>query len=174
MKLDIVQVAYHVTDVHRAATDMVTKFGAGPFFVNENITLSWGEHRGEPTDFVHSSAFGQWGRVMVELFRQENDTLRSPYRDMFSVDEEGLHHSAIMVPDMNEAFDYFESIGLPVVTRCGLSGSERVDFAFVDARALLGHMIEIYPRSAGLVSFYDMVESAANGWDGRDPIRMLR
>ncbi len=174
MKLDIVQVAYHVSDIDRAATDMATKFGAGPFFVNKNITLSWGEHRGEPTDFVHSSAFGQWGSVMVELFRQENDTLNSPYRDMFGVDEEGLHHTAIMVPDLSEAFDYFESGGLPVVTRCGLSGDERVDFAFVDARSMLGHMIEIYPASADLVGFYDMVANVANGWDGRDPIRMLR
>lgn len=120
MKLDIVQVAYHVTDIRRAATDMSKKFGAGPFFVNENITLAWGEHRGEPTDFVHSSAYGQWGDVLVEIFRQENDTPKSPYRDMFTADEQGLHHTAIMVADMDEAFGYFESRGLPVVTRCNL------------------------------------------------------
>ena len=100
IKLDIVQVAYHVTDIQRAASDMVAKFGAGPFFVNENIKLSWGKHRGEATDFVHSSAYGQWGDLMVELFRQEDDSTNTPYRDMFTKDQEGLHHTAIMVDDL--------------------------------------------------------------------------
>ncbi|MGI9328502.1 MAG: hypothetical protein ACR2PZ_25020, partial [Pseudomonadales bacterium] len=88
-----------MTDIRRAASDMAAKFGAGPFFINENITLTWGEHRGTPTNFVHSSAYGQWGELMVEFFQQENDSSNSPYRDMFSADQEGLHHTAIMVED---------------------------------------------------------------------------
>ena len=173
MKLDIVQVAYHVTDIRRAARDMAAKFGAGPFFINENITLTWGEHRGEPTDFVHSSAYGQWGELMVELFQQESPGSNSPYRDMYAADEEGLHHTAIMVQDMEEAFDYFERNDMPVVTRCGLGRSGGVDFAFIDARKTLGHMIEIYPISAGLLGFYKLVRDASIEWDGKDPIRSV-
>lgn len=167
------QVAYHVSDIARAATDFAAKLGAGPFFVNRNITLTWGEHRGEPTDFVHSSAYGQWGTLMVEFFQQENDTLLSPYRDMFGPAEEGLHHTAIMVQDMDDAFAYFERNGMPVVTRCGLGRSGGADFAFIDARATLGHMIEIYPKSDGLLGFYKMVRDASIDWDGADPIREL-
>tara|TARA_A100001037_G_scaffold85819_1_gene77913 strand:- start:4265 stop:4804 length:540 start_codon:yes stop_codon:yes gene_type:complete len=172
IKLDIVQVAYHVPDIRRAATDMAAKFGAGPFFVNENITLTWGEHRGEPTDFVHSSAYGQWGEVMLELFQQENDA-KSPYRDMFGPDEEGLHHTAIMVQDMDEAIAYFEANGMPLATSCGLRPGTNVDFAFIDARDTLGHMIEIYPKSNGLLGFYQMVRDASVNWDGSDPVRSL-
>ena len=171
MKLDIVQVAYHVTDIRRAATAMSNRFGAGPFFVNEGIRLSWGEHRGAPTNFVHSSAYGQWGSLMVEIFRQEDASTNSPYRDMFAANEEGLHHTAVMVPDMGEAFDYFENNGMPVVTRCGLRDGHSVDFAFIDARASLGHMIEIYPESEGVLGFYRMVRDAADGWNGEDPLR---
>ena len=171
MKLDIVQVAYHVTDIRRAATEMAARFGAGPFFVNENIRLTWGEHRGEPTNFVHSSAYGQWGQLMVEFFRQEDGSANTPYRDMFAAHEEGLHHTAMMVPYMDEAFAYFEGNGMPVVTRCGLRDGHSADFAFIDARATLGHMIEIYPTSKAVLGFYGMVRDAADGWGGENPIR---
>ena len=172
IKLDIVQIAYHVTDIRRAAQDMAETFGAGPFFLNENIRLSWAEHRGQPADFVHSSAFGQWGDVMVEVLQQEDDSTNTPYRDMFSADEEGLHHTAIMVTDMNEAIDHFERRGMPLATRCKLfaGGGE---FAFIDARTALGHMIEIYPASDGLRGFFNRVREASVGWSGDDPIRKI-
>ena len=171
IKLDIVQVAYHVTDIRRAARDMAARFGTGPFFVNENIELTWGEHRGEPTNFVHSSAYGQWGHLMVEFFRQEDDSTHTPYREMYAAGQEGLHHTAMMVPDMEAAFDYFEGNGMPVITRCGLRDGHSVDFAFIDARSTLGHMIEIYPRSEAVLAFYRHVRDAAAGWAGEEPVR---
>ncbi len=173
IKLDIVQVAYHVTDIRRAAKEMAAKLGAGPFFINENITLTWGEHRGAPTDFVHSSAYGQWGTLMVEFFQQEDDSRNTPYRDMFEPNEEGLHHTAIMVQDMEEAFEYFDANGMPVVTRCGLTDSDAVNFAFRDARKTLGHMIEIYPISDGLLGFYKHVRDASIDWSGDEPLRSV-
>ncbi len=92
---------------------------------------------------------------------------------MYAPDEEGLHHTAIMVPDMEEAFAYFERNGMPVITRCGLGRSGGVDFAFIDARPLLGHMIEIYPRSEGVLGFYRHVREASVGWSGEDPLRSV-
>ena len=157
----------------QVAGEMAAKFGAGPFFINENITLTWGEHRGKPTNFVHSSAYGQWGELMVEFFQQEDGSTNTPYRDMYAADQEGLHHTAIMVGDMDDAFDYFESNGMPVVTRCGLAAGNAVHFAFVDARKTLGHMIEIYPKSDGLLGFYKRVRDASVGWAGNDPIRSV-
>jgi len=150
---------------------MVDRFGAGPFFIRENIRLVWGEHRGLPTRFVHSSAYGQWGDVMVEFFRQADDGEPSPYRDMFAATVEGLHHTAITVESLDAAFAHFEARGLPVVTRCGLRAADRVDFAFVDARDALGHMIELYPASAPLSAFYDRVRTASEDWDGQEPLR---
>lgn len=152
---------------------MVHRYGAGPFFVNEDIRLVWGEHRGKPTRFVHSSAYGQWGGLMVELFRQADDGEPSPYRDMYAADQEGLHHVAMMVPDLDAAFAHFEASGAPVITRCGLRAPDLVDFAFVDARGRLGHMIELYPSSAPLRAFYAQVRAAASDWDGREPLRPI-
>ena len=162
-----------MTDIRRAALDMADRFGAGPFFLNEEIQLVWGEHRGAPTRFVHSSAYGQWGQVMVELLRQADDGQPSPYRDMFAADQVGLHHVAIMVADLDAAFAHFEAAGMPVVTRCGLREPGTVDFAFVDARATLGHMIELYPASPRLHAFYEHVRASAALWDGQNPLRSL-
>ena len=150
---------------------MASTFGAGPFFVRDNIQLSWGQHRGVPTNFVHSSAYGQWGELMVEFFQQEDDSTNTPYRDMYAADQEGLHHTAIMVTDMEEAFSYFERNNLPVVTRCGFGAADEVHFAFIDARATLGHMLEIYPKSEGLLGFYKRVRDASIDWQGDEPIR---
>jgi hypothetical protein len=171
MKLNFVQIAYHVTDIRRAARNMAATFGAGPFFLNENIQLSWAEHRGEPANFVHSSAFGQWGDVMVEMLQQEDDSTNTPYRDMYAAGEEGLHHTAIMVPDMDDAIEYFERHDMPLATRCRLVGGG--EFGFIDARKNLGHMIEIYPESDGLRGFFKMVRDASIGWSGDDPVRKI-
>ena len=152
--------------------DAVQRYGAGPFFLNENIELSRGEHRGKPTDFVHSSAFGQWGNIMVEFTQQVSDTTHSPFRDMFQPGENGLHHVAIMVEDMDESIAHFATEGMPLVTRATtrLGGA---DFGFVDAIDSLGHMIEIYPKSDSLIAFYDFVRTASENWDGSDPLRKV-
>ena len=47
------------------------------------------------------------------------------------------------------------------------------EFAFVDAVAALGHMIELYEPRPQLTGFYAMVDGAAAGWDGSEPLREL-
>ena len=77
----VVQIAYHVPDIEAAAVQMAHQFGAGPFFISKGIQLSQGWHRGENCPFVHSSAYGQWGDVMVELVQQESEG-PSPFREL--------------------------------------------------------------------------------------------
>ncbi|MCP5181730.1 MAG: VOC family protein [Pseudomonadales bacterium] len=170
MYLPLAQTAYFVPDIRKAALDAHRRFGAGPFFVVSHIELSKGTHRGKDCPFVHSSAYGQWGDVMMELVQQESDG-PSPFRDMFAPGESGLHHMAAIVPDQQAAYAHYRQTGLEVVTIAHtLTGTE---FAFVDARATLGHMIEVYQASPGLLGFYAMVKEAAQGWDGSDPVREL-
>jgi hypothetical protein len=65
----------------------------------------------------------------------------------------------------------FKAEGVPLaqlsVTQTGTA------FAFVDARASLGHMLELYEPTPQLTGFYDFVGKAAKGWDGRNLIREL-
>ena len=58
--------------------------------------------RGTPGTFDHSSAYGQWGAIMVELVEDHGDG-PSPVRDMFPPDGSGLHHLAFFVDDLDAA-----------------------------------------------------------------------
>lgn len=48
------------------------------------------------------------------------------------------------------------------------------EFAMLDLRGTLGHMIEVYAGGGGIAKFYRHVKRAADGWDGGDPLRRLR
>ena len=61
-----VQIAYAVDDVVGAAESWVER-GAGPFFVRHHIAVSNSRMHGVAAAFDHSSAYGQYGDVMVEL-----------------------------------------------------------------------------------------------------------
>ncbi len=62
---------------------MAEQFGAGPFFVRQHIALLDVVIRGRPGTFDHSSAYGQWGHVMVELVEDHGDG-PSPVREMYN------------------------------------------------------------------------------------------
>ncbi len=163
-----VQIAYFVTDIEAAARSMNARFGAGPFFVARRIALARGVHRGRACRFVHSSAYGQWGEVMLELVQQDEEG-PSPFRDLFAPGREGLHHLAYFVSDLDAAIDACSGDALPLASRATTESG--VEFAFVDATASLGHMLELYEASPPLRGFYQLVREAAAGWDGSDLIR---
>jgi hypothetical protein len=157
-----VQIAYFVNDIREAAKRMSSITGAGPFYVIDNIELEWSEHRNSPCDFVHSSAYGQWGNIMLELVQQEDDG-PSPFRDMYGVGEEGIHHVACFVDSIEETLKQYEELGYPLATRA--KAKVGTEFAFIDTRKLMGHMLEIYVPDETLSGFYDLVKDASLGWD---------
>lgn len=165
-----VQLAYVVDDVWPAAAEFSARFGAGPFFVNEHIPCTDVVHRGRPATFDHSSAYGQWGTVMVELVMQHDDE-PSAIRDVFARGETGLHHLAYFVDDLADTARRLEAQGYPQAQIATAGGGTR--FAFHDAVATLGHMFELYEPNDRLLGFYAMVADAARGWDGTEPVRRV-
>jgi hypothetical protein len=165
-----VQIAYHVPDPAAAAVRYARTFGWGPFFLMEHIPLERCLYRGRPGSFDHTSAYGQAGQMMVELITQHGEG-PSALRDMYAADETGVHHVAYFVPKLAEALDIFRSRGLEVALDARTSGG--VEFAMVDARAELGHMLELYEARADLQRFYDYVRRKSEGWDGAEPLRRL-
>ena len=96
------QIAYAVPDAFEAAQRWSKDFGAGPFFIAEHIAVTDVIYRGSPSSFDHTSAYGQWGDIMVELV-QDHGTGPSVVRDLYYVDESGLHHLAFFVEDIDLA-----------------------------------------------------------------------
>jgi len=165
-----VQIAYAVTDLDAAARRWAARSGAGPFFVIEHIALSVVRYRGEPAAFDHSSAYGQWGAVMVELVK-DHTVGPSPVRDVVGEAGTGLHHVACFAEDLERESARLTALGWPEALYARTHSGQA--FAFHDATAELGHMIELYEPSTGLLGFYSMVAEAARGWDGREPVRSV-
>ncbi len=155
------QIAYAVQDVRAAAEQWIAR-GVGPFFLNEHIEVGNSRVFGEPAEFDHSSAYAQWGDVMVELICQHNPG-PTPL-----VGPSGLHHVAFFVDDFDEASQQLTAQEFPEVLY-GEAGS--MPFGMFDARGELGHLVEIYPGTDRLKAFYALVQQAAANWDGSDPIR---
>ena len=159
-----VQIAFAVDDVVAAAQRWVAR-GVGPFFVIEHIELRNVRVRGESGTFDHSSAYAQWGPLMVELICQ-HDSGAEPI-----VGGSGVHHIAHFVDDFGTAAASLSAQhaqeALYAETPAGMP------FAFYDARDERGHLIEIYERTERLGRFYEMVRDASLGWNGADPIRRL-
>ncbi|MCP4833915.1 MAG: hypothetical protein GY895_04055 [Phycisphaera sp.] len=159
-----VQVAYSTDDVHAAALRWAAR-GIGPFFVIEHIALTNVEIDAKPSTFDHSSAYGQWGSVMVELV-QQHDPGPDPV-----VGTSGIHHIASFVDDFDAASAELSADGFPRRLVATTSGGQA--FAFHDARATMGHLLEIYERTDRLAAFYAMVRDASVNWTGDDPVRIL-
>lgn len=170
--LPVRQIAYFVPDIHEAAAVHTRSFGSGPFFVLEHVALSRNEHRGIARLFDHSSAYGQWGAVMVELVVQHNADA-SAFHDMYPAGSGrfGIHHTALIVNDLAAAIVGFAADGLALAQYA--TTATGTDFAFIDAVERYGHMIELYEPTPTLTGFYAMVSAAAENWDGRDPVRKL-
>ena len=166
------QIAYFVPDIQKAAAEHATLFGSGPFFVLENIALSRCEHRGVKSHLDHSSAYGQWGDLMIE-FVQQNNPGPSVFHDVYpeGSGRQGLHHVAIFVDDLKVAIAGYESEGFPTALYAKVKGGTA--FAMIDTTNTNGHMLELYEPSAMLVGFYEMVAAAAKDFDGSDPVRKL-
>ncbi|MFO1239412.1 MAG: VOC family protein [Sphingomonadaceae bacterium] len=172
MTLPVRQIAYFVADIRAAALAHHKTYGSGPFFILDHIPLVRSEHRGVSRPLDHSSAYGQWGQVMIE-FVQQNNADPSAYHDLYPQGSGrfGLHHLAIFVDNLEQAIADYDKAGIPLAQYAETTTG--TGFAFVDATATLGHMIELYEPSDGLVGFYAHVAGAAAGWDGQDPLRTL-
>ncbi len=170
--LPVRQVAYFVPEIEAAARAHSAQFGSGPFFILRHVALAKNAHRGIPQRFDHSSAYGQWGDVMIEFVQQHGDE-PSAMHDLFPAGSGryGLHHMAVFVDDLDADIADFEAAGFPLAQLSETPDGMR--FAFVDAASTIGHMIELYEPSDALTGFYTFVKDAAQGWDGAKPVREL-
>ncbi|WP_232493745.1 VOC family protein [Novosphingobium kaempferiae] len=160
MALPIRQIAYFVPDVRASARAHCAAFGSGPYYVADNIPLVRAVHRGVERQLDHSSAYGQWGEVMIE-FCQQNNPGPSAFHDLYAEgsDREGLHHVALFVDDLDAAIARFAEQGHDVALDAEMTDGFR--YVFVDAVARYGHMLELYEPMPSLTGFYETVRKTA-------------
>jgi Glyoxalase/Bleomycin resistance protein/Dioxygenase superfamily len=167
-----VQLAYAVTDAEQAALRWSATFGSGPFLVRRNIAPTEVLYRGRASTFDHTSAYGQWGSVMIELVQahSQSDNVIAERSSTGPGASPFLHHVACLVDDIDVTLDLARDAG---ITLAMTATSRTTRFAFLDTTEMCGHFIEVYPRTASIVDFYATVAAAATNWNGSDPVRFL-
>jgi len=163
----VVQIAYAVADIRAGARSFAERVGAGPFFVRHHALPRRVDHLGQAGEFDHSSAYGQWGKVQVELVEIHHAAPASLAEIVQRTS--GIHHMATFVESIDDEQRRLTDIGWSAVMTAETGGGMR--YAFHDARPQLGHLLEVYEPSAGVRALYAMVAEAASGWDGSDPVR---
>ena len=107
--------------------------------------------------------------MQIELILQHNDA-PSVYKDFLDAGRIGVHHIALMPEDYAATCERYVSLGYKPAFELSLGGAEVVYFDALDA---VGHYIELWDNNETFKELFLMVEEAAKGWDGTDPIRSM-
>ncbi len=167
----LMQAAFIVKDVEKAARAWIAATGIGPFFLVPHIQLNEARYRGALVDGIDFTvAIAQSGGVQVELIQQHCDN-PSAYRDTVPKGQEGFHHFCIYTDDYDAVCQRYTDQGFAVAV-AGQFGEMR--FCYIDTAPALGCMMEIVEQDEAQTAAFIRIAEGAQGWDGvTDPIRPL-
>ncbi len=161
------QVAYVVRDLDAALKYWVDVLKVGPFFLFEHCPLENQRYRGGPSNADVSLALGNSGDVQIELIYCENDA-PSVYKEFLDAGRVGVHHVGLMPENYAETCARYASLGHEAAFECTVGGAPLVYFDTVDS---VGHFVELWDNHDVFKDLFMLVENAAKGWDGKDPVR---
>ena len=166
--MQVIQNCYVVKDLEQACQRLHRLYGIGPFLGGGTGELGQHSYRGQPAHPIEiRGVFVQSGDLNIELV-QLISTAPSAFHDMFPAGAEGFHHVAMFCEDYAARREAFVGEGLEVASEFTVSFGAQI--CYVDARATLGHMIELYPESAIIRGMYQQTRDAARTWDGKNLI----
>jgi catechol 2,3-dioxygenase-like lactoylglutathione lyase family enzyme len=165
------QNGYVVRDLDAALTHWTAVLGVGPFFRIADQPLSGFRYRGAPSDAAISVALAQSGGIQIELI-QPLDEHPSAFHDFVRAGREGLQHVAFWTDDFDSALAAARSRGLTVLQEgCSGTGAPDERFVYFTAEQHPGTMIELSETAGAKGELFRAVAAAADGWDGRHPVR---
>lgn len=161
------QLAYVVRDLDAALHYWTEVLKVGPFFRFDHCPLLNQRHYGQPSNVDVTLALGNSGDLQIELIYQHNDE-PSVYREFLDAGRVGVHHFGMMPVDYQATCADYRARGYEAAFECTVGGAPLTYFNTVST---VGHYIELWDNSAVFRDLFQMVEDAARGWDGRDPVR---
>lgn len=163
----VMQLAYVTDDMELSTRYWTQTMGVGPFFKLENSHLGADHfhYRGIPCEAVYDVRIAYWGEMQIELIQQRNEA-PSIYTDWRS--GAGLHHTCILVDDMDEALRVCMENSAPLL-QDGKFGSSR--FAYVDTGGGPGSILELLAAPDEVHERYVKFRDAARNWHGDNPVR---
>ena len=162
-------IGYVVGDLAAGVDRFATAYGAGPFFAMEHIEFDAVSYLDGPAQYDHSSAFGHWGPILVELTEVHVARPEGLAQRLVAAGR-GVGHVAWLVDSLPDETERLIALGLTPF-HAGRTGPASA--VWFDGAAVLGHPVEVLERRDELLRFYAMVGEAAAGWDGSDPYRPM-
>ncbi len=163
------QNAYIVSDLGEGMAKWLS-IGIGPWIVLRSFPQVDSEYRGRATAPVVSIAFANSGPLQIELIQQEDES-PSIYKEFTDGGGTGFHHVAFWSEDFDATIAGATAAGWPVVHHG--TGGGIAKFAYLDAAGMPGTVVEVMELNTTTLWMTTMVREAAQGWDGRDPVRTL-
>ena len=159
------QHAYVVNDLEDACRRWQRLLGAGPFAIRLHHQTTAFSYRGTDVEADVSYAFGYLGDTMVQLIEQHDDK-PSIYRDMYAAGEEGFHHLAYLVHEVEPEKRRLLDLGFDVA--CELNAGPAVHAVYFDTREVTGGFTELHndpPRILGLFAQWHRAHQLASPGD---------
>ncbi len=167
-KRPIIQIAYAVKDVRKAATIWSQKFNIGPFYINEHIKISNTLVNRKKSEFDHSSAYGWRQNTMIELICDHQ--IQDIPSNSNSI---GIHHIAWIAPDFEKEKEILNKKGCKEVLSANVGHRTVMKFAWFYPGDEINHFYEIYEKSDYINSFYSFLYDQSKSWKGYNPVRNI-
>ncbi|MEM8685802.1 MAG: VOC family protein [Pseudomonadota bacterium] len=163
----IMQVAYVVDDLEKAAQHWVDALGIGPWIIMPHFPAEDMHYRGTPTDIDLSIALAYSGSMCFELIFQHNE-VPSVYREDGAPTREGrFHHWAIATERFDDVMAKHKTLGHAVAFDGKVVPVGGLRFAYIDAMPHLGGMIEVIESGPPVEELFAGVKQVADNWDGK-------
>jgi catechol 2,3-dioxygenase-like lactoylglutathione lyase family enzyme len=170
---EIRQVAYLVPDIEAAIDYWSRVLGVGPWFYNPHVPIRNYTYCGERYEPHNSVALANAGGLQLELLQTRND-VPSMYRDFQRAGHVGAQHFAYWTENFDADLKRAQAAGFKV--RMSGEVGERGRFVYFEDPSgekgcHPGATIELSEVAGPKGKLFRMIRDAAEGWDGRDPVR---
>lgn len=143
-------IGYVVDDLAAGVQRFSAATGAGPFFAMEHLAFDEVTFDGGPAVYDHSSAFGQWGEVLVEL-TVVHDARPAGFAAALTAPGTGLGHVAWLADDLEAETARLRALGMePFHTGHGGPASA----VWFRGGPWFGHPVEVLRSNEDLLAFY--------------------
>jgi catechol 2,3-dioxygenase-like lactoylglutathione lyase family enzyme len=162
-------IGYVVDDLATAVERFATTLGAGPFLAIEHMKFDEVTYRGGPATYDHSSAFGAYGPLLVEV-TQVHSAEPAGLLEALGAPRPGVGHLGFLVDSPGEEVERLRGAGCEIF-HTGRTGP--AEATWLTGGELFGHSIELLRRAPQLEGFYAQARAAAVDWDGSEPLRRI-
>jgi hypothetical protein len=165
------QLGIVVRDIEAAMRHWTENMGIGPFFYIDDVPIFDYEYLGKPSPLKVHGAFSYTGPMQIELIELVGDTLSS-YKDFLDAGNEGLHHLGFLTENFEVDLQRGLDAGLEV-EQSGKALNQEGKFTYFASQAHAGTVMELVAVTDANHQMFEIVQAAADNWDGSEPIRRL-